>query len=227
MTQKDRASLCAAILLLASPPAASAACRVTDFTDRPLSSLNELERLSFVTQMTQTEFDKLKAAAPGSANYHALIATSPTVIAARQAAKDKLASLKIENVDDFAKIWRSDFLSDEQLQKMTACSSQRSPGVTFAGRPDGPGRFNLTLTHLTPVGVEPITIRLVASYNIANIDEFEAALTKLGSQDNFAAQTYPLRLKDPTKRAVVIVRAGYETPAAIYIPAYPTPEIRP
>lgn len=213
--------------LMALAPAAHAACRVTDFTDRTLSSLSEVQRLSFASQMTQTEFDRLKAAPPGSANYYALIGGSANVIEAKQAARAKIASLKIENSDYYMKIWASDFLNDEQLRRFTSCSSNRRPGVTYAGRPDGPAGFNLTFTHLTPVGVEKISIRPVASRNISNITEFEAFLASLGEKDNFAAQTFAFRRTNPAEPAVVIFRAGFETPAAIYIPVYPAPEVRP
>ncbi len=213
--------------LIALTPAAHAACRVTDYTDRTLSSLNEVQRLSFVSQMTQTEFTRLTAAPPGSPNHYALIAGSANVIEAKQAARAKIASLKIENSDYYMKIWASDFLNDEQLRRFTSCSSNRRPGVTYAGRPDGPAGFNLTFTHLTPVGVEKISIRPVASRNIANIADFEAFLASLGEKDNFTAQTFAFRKSNPAQSAVVIFRAGFETPAAIYIPVYPAPEVRP
>lgn len=211
-------------LVMAQPALAS--CRVTDFTDRSLRSLNEVERLSFTAFMTGTEFDKLKKEPVGSPNYYALIANSPDHATAAKAARAKIADLGIENGEDFMRIWRSDFLTDEQLHALTECQSHRFPGFIYGGRPDGPGKFNVTLTHLTPVGVEEITVRLVASYNIANVDEIEAALTALGSADNFSAKTYSIRLADPAKRAVLIVRAGWETPLQIYIPAYPAPEVR-
>lgn len=213
--------------VIALTPAAHAACRVTDFTDRTLSSLNEIQRLSFASQMTQTEFTRLKAVAPGSPNHYALIADSANVMEAKQAARAKIASLKIENSDYYMKIWASDFLTDEKLREFTSCSSNRRPGVTYAGRPDGPGGFNLTFTHLTPVGVEKITIRPVASRNIANIAEFEAFLASLGEKDNFTAQTFAFRRSNPAQPAVVIFRAGFETPAAIYMPVYPAPVVGP
>jgi hypothetical protein len=213
--------------LVALAPAAHAACRVTDFTDRTLSSLGEIQRLAFVTQMTQTEFARLRAAASGSPNHYALIANSANVIEAKQAARAKIASLKIENSDYYTKIWASDYLNDDQLRRFTSCTSNRRPGVTYAGRPDGPGVFHLAFTHLTPVGVEKITIRPVASRNIANIAEFEAFLASLGEKDNFPAQTFAFRRTDPAQPAVVIFRAGFETPAAIYMPVYPAPEVRP
>lgn len=218
--------LFAAIAMLAWAPAASAACRVTDFSDRSMASLNEIQRLSFVSQMTQTEYVKLKAAPAGDPNHYALIAGSANLIEAKQAARAKIASLKIEYSDYYMRFWASDFLTDDQLRKFTTCSSSRRPGITFAGRPDGAAKFNLTFVHLTPVGVEPITIRLVASNNIANIAEFEAFLAGLGAHDNFAVQTFAFHRADPTKPAVLFIRAGYETPAAIFMPAYPAPEVR-
>lgn len=215
------------ISLLATAPAAFAACRVTDFTDKSLSSLNEIQRLSFASQMTQTEYAKLKQAGPGDPNHYSLITNSANLIDVKQAARAKIGSLDIENSDYYTKIWASDFLTDEKLREFTTCSSNRRPGVVYAGRPDGAGKFNLTFAHLTPVGVEKIKVRLVASHNIANIDEFEAFLTGLGEQNNFFAQTFAFKRVDPKKRSVVFFRAGYETPAAVYIPAYPAPDVRP
>ena len=223
---RGAAGLLAGLAMLAWAPAAIAACRVTDFSDRSLSSLNEIQRLSFVSQMTQTEYAKLKAAPAGDSNHYALIAGSANLIEARQAARTKVASLKLEYSDYYMKFWASDFLTDEQLRKFTTCSSSRRPGVVFAGRPDGAAKFNLTFVHLTPVGVEPITVRLVASNNLANIAEFEAFLAGLGAHDNFAVQTFAFRRADPAKPAVLFIRAGYETPAAMFIPAYPAPAVR-
>lgn len=213
-----------AVALLAWAPAAMAACRVSDFTSKPLASLNEVERLSFASQMTQTEYDKLHGLPPGSPNYYELIAKSAAVAGARQTARAQLADLTVENVDDYRKVWASDFLTDEELQRFTNCTSGRQPGLTVAGRSDGPGKFNVTFAHITPIGIEKITTRLVASYNIANVGELEAFLTALGPRDNYTAQTFPLQLIDPSKRAVLVLRAGWETPKFVYIPIYPTPQ---
>lgn len=217
--------LCAVAWFLASAPAAMAVCRVTDFTDRSLSSLNEIERLSFVSQMTQTEYDRLKKAAPGSANYYSLLVNSPSLTEARKAARTRIASLKIENSDYYIKIWASDFLTDQQLQRFTNCISLRQPGLIPAGRFERPSTFHLTFAHVTPIGLEKITLRLVASHNIANIDEFEAFLVQLGARDNYTPETFALRLKDPARPAVLVVRAGWETPLFIYIPSYPAPDV--
>lgn len=219
--------LIAVVSVLTTAPAAMAACRVTDFTARPLTSLNEIQRLSFVSQMTQTEYIRLKQAAPSDPNHYSLIVNSANLIEAKQAARTKIGSLNIENSDYYMKIWASDFLTDEKLREFTTCSSNRRPGVIYAGRPDGVDKFNLTFAHLTPVGVEKIKVRLVASHNIANIADFEAFLTNMGEQNNFFAQTFAFKRVDPKKRAVVFFRAGYETPAAVYIPAYPAPEVKP
>jgi hypothetical protein len=215
---------CTVAALLAWAPAAMAACRVTDFTSKTLASLNEVERLSFASQMTQTEFDKLHALASDNPNHYDLIAKSASVAEARQAAQTRIADLAVENIDDYRKIWASDFLMDEELQRFTNCTSGRQPGLTVAGRSDGPGKFNLTFAHITPIGVEKITTRLVASYNIANVRELEDFLTGIGPRDNYTAQTFPLQLIDPTRRAVVVLRAGWETPKFVYIPVYPTPQ---
>ena len=78
-------AVCAAAVGLAAVQPAFAICRVTDFTDRPLSSLNEVQRVSFVSQMERTEFDQLKAKRPGDPNHYALIAGSASVTDARVA----------------------------------------------------------------------------------------------------------------------------------------------
>src|SRR5262245_59807644 len=106
----------AAVLAAGSSPAI-AACRVTDFTSRTLASLNEAQRLSFISQMTETEFDKLRASPPGSANHHDLVAKSASVAEARRAARSKVAGLGVENIDDYRLIWASDFLTDEELRR--------------------------------------------------------------------------------------------------------------
>jgi len=201
-----------------------ASCRVTDFTTKPLASLNEVEQLSFISQMTQTEFDKLHSLAPGNDNYIQPVVASASVVDARQAAKAKLESLHVDNIDDYRRIWRSDFLTDEQLRHYADCTSQRQPGLTVAGRSESPSEFHLIYTHITPIGIEKITTRVVASYNITNIKELEAALSKLGPQDNYTAQTFALKLEDHGKPAVLVMRAGWETPKFIYIPPYPTPK---
>lgn len=223
---KKWTTLAAAILtagmVLICAAGAMAACRVTDFTDRTLTSLNEVERLSFASQMTQTEFEKLHGAASGSPNSYQLITGSPTIMEAKQAAQAKLANLGVENIDDYRKIWTSDFLTDEQLQKYTNCISARQPGLTVAGRSEDPSHFHITFTHITPIGVEKITTRLVASYNIANIKDFESFLDAIGPRDNYTAQTFALQIADPKKRAVLVLRAGWETPKFVYIPVYPT-----
>lgn len=235
-----------AAIALGSGTAQAAACRVTDFTTRTLSSLNEVQRLSLVSEMTRTEFARLHAEKPGSANYYELLAKASSAAEARQAALAKLATVPVRSIDDMRKvwgselrnddildamqidgyrhIWASDFLTDEELQKFTNCISARQPGLTVAGRPAGQGAFNLTFAHITPIGIEQIATRLVASHNIANVAEFEAYLAQLGMQDNYVARTFPLKLIDPTKRAVVVMRAGWETPRFIYIPTYPTRE---
>jgi hypothetical protein len=66
--------------------AAAAACRVTDFSDKSLASLDEPHRLSFVLKMTRTEYMRLKAEKPGSPNYYDLLANSAPLPEARAAA---------------------------------------------------------------------------------------------------------------------------------------------
>ena len=200
------------------------ACRVTDFTDVPLSSLNEIQRLSFVSQMTQTEFNRLSQVGEENENYYQLIAESETVSEASSKAWSTLESMGILNFDEFRKFWASDFLTAKALEDFTNCISGREPGLTYAGRPEGPGEFRLTFAHVTPIGIEQITTRLVASHNIANIDEFEKFLENIGPQDNYTATSFVLKKIDPTRRAVLLVRAGWETPDLMYIPIYPTPE---
>lgn len=220
--RKVLAPLGLAAALLASTPVMAAACRVTDFTTQPLSTLSEVQRLSFVTEMTRVEYERLKTAGPGSPNYYQLLVDSSDITAARNAARAKLASLNIENIDDYRRLWSSDFLTDEDIRKFLDCISSRQPGLAVAGRRDGPSAFNLSFTHITPIGLEKITTKLVATYNIANVAELEAFLTAIGPQDNYTAKTIPLKIVDPSKRAVVVMRAGWETPRFLYIPAYTT-----
>lgn len=209
----------AAALLAASP--AFATCRVTDFTDLPLSSLNDMQRLSFVSQLERTEFDRLKAKPQGDPNHDATIAAAASATDARKAAWARLEALKMDNIADYRQVWRSDFLTDEQLRKYTDCITARQPGLVMAGRSEGPGLFHLTFSHLTPIGIEKIPTRLIASHNVANVAELEAYLAELGWQDNYKARTFPIRIADPTKRAVLVMRAGWETPVFLYIPVYP------
>lgn len=206
-------------LIVVTP--AQSACRVSDFTDRTLASLNELQRLSFISQMTQIEFNRLKSAKPDSENYSLLVVNSTSVRDAQEQAWLKLEATAIENFDDLRKIWASDYLSDEQLVAFTDCVSNRQPGLTYAGRAENPAEFHLTFAHVTPIGIEQIVTRVVASHNIANIAEFEEYLHELGPQDNYTARTFALKKSDPGKRAVLIMRAGWETPDFIYIPRYP------
>ena len=200
-------------------PAASAT-----FTDRTLSSLSEVQRLPFVIQMTRTEYERPRSAGPDSADHYPLLANSASIVEARQTARSKLEGLGVENVVDYARIWASDYLSDEQLRRFADCVSSRQPGLTVAGRSESPGRFHLTFAHITPIGIEKITTRLVASHNIANLEELEAFLAALGARDNYTARTFPLQLADPAERAVLVLRAGWETPKFVYIPVYPTPD---
>ena len=128
--------LCAAALwgsaAMASP------CRVTDFTDKPLAALSEVQRLALVTEMTRTEYDRIKAAVPGSPNHYKLVADSATIPDARVAASARFATLKLDHVDEYRTIWGSDFLDDEQLRKFTDCITQRQPGWSrSAGREPG------------------------------------------------------------------------------------------
>jgi len=224
-TLKAAARLCAAAPFLASASSASAsACRITDFTNKQLGDLNGVERLSFLTEMTPTEFAKIKAASPGDANYDEIVAASETAADARNAARDKLVSLKVDNVAGYRTVWATDYLSDEQLRNFADCVSGRYPGLTVMGRSVDPSTFNLTYVHVTPIGIEKITTRLLASGNIANAKEFEASLADLGPRDNYVARTFTLKLVEPTKPGVLVMRAGWETPKIVYIPVYPTPD---
>lgn len=210
--------------LASASPVMAFVCRITDFTDRAIGSLNEVQRLSFVTEMTNTEYDRLKAEKPGSANYYQLIVDSKNIREAREAARKKIYSLGIKNIDGYIKTWASDFLSDEQLREFLDCMSRREPGLMVAGRSVSPSRFNLTFTHLTPIGVRKISTDLVATHNIANVKELDAFLTNIGLQDNYPAKTFELEILDPKRRAMVIMQAGWETPKFLYIPTYPTPD---
>jgi hypothetical protein len=92
------------------------------------------------------------------------------------------------------------------------------------GRSVDPSTFNLTYVHVTPIGIEKITTRVLASGNIANSREFESSLEQLGPQDNYTARTFALKLVDPAKPGVLVMRAGWETPRIVYIPVHPTPD---
>lgn len=204
--------------------AQAAACRITDYTDRPLAALNAMQRLAFLSEMTPTEFQKMKAAASGDPNYSDIVAKSATAAEARQAARDKLISLKVDNVDGYREIWATDYLTDEQMLRFADCVSGRYPGLTVMGRPIDPARFSLTYVHVTPIGIEKITTRVLASGNVANIKAFEASLAELGPQDNYPARAFTIVRQDVTKPAILVMRAGWETPKIVYIPAYPTPD---
>lgn len=218
MVRKGLAGLAALAALASAGSAMASPCRVTDFTDKPMSALSEAQRLSIVTEMTRTEYDRIKAAAPGSANYYKLIADSSDIGAARKAARDALAAIKLDHVDDYRAVWASDFLTDEQMRKYANCISQRQPGLTVMGRFDNPNTFNLTYTHITPIGIEKITTQLIATYNIVNAKELEASFKELGPQDNYGARTFSLQLEDPSKQAVIVLRAGWESPRFVFVP---------
>lgn len=211
-------------LTLLGAGTAHAACRVTDFTDRPLSSLSEVQRLSFISQMTQSEFTRLKAEQPGSANHHALLAGSANLGEAQAAARAKIESLGLDNTEELRRLWATDYLDDEQMRRFADCVSSRQPGLLTLGRREGADRFHLTYAHITPIGIQKIATRLIASYNIANVDELEQSLATLGMQDNYVARTFALRIADPARRAVVVLRAGWETPRYVVIPAQPEPD---
>lgn len=198
--------------------AAASPCRVTDFTDKPLSALSEVQRLALVTEMTRTEYDRLKTAAPGSPNYYRPIVESSDLAGARQTALERFASLKLDHIDEYREIWASDFLEDVKQRAYADCITRRQPGLQVVGRFASPTTFNLTYSHITPVGVEKIPTTLIGAYNIANLPEFEASLKDLGAVDSYSARTFALRIEDPTKRAVVIMRAGWETPVFVFIP---------
>lgn len=206
---------------LAATPALAGTCRVTDFTDKPLSQWSELQRASFTAEMLRTEFARLNALKPGDPNYYAPIANAANHAEAKQMALGRLQATKVENIDGYRQIWNSDILSDDGLQKFANCVSGRQPGLFAVGRFEAPGLFHLTFSHLTPIGIEKIETKLVASSNIANVGEFEAYLANLGWQDNYPARTFALRLIDPAKRAVVVMRGGWESPLFIYIPVNP------
>jgi hypothetical protein len=214
----------AVTLAIWNTSAMASACRITDYTDKPLSALNGVERLSFLSELTPTEFQKIKASEPGKPDYSEIVARSNTAAAARNTARDQLISLKIDNVEGYRQIWATDFLSDEQMRHFADCVSGRYPGLTVMGRPVDPSHFNLTYVHITPIGIEKIITRVLASGNVANIRELDASLAELGPQDNYTARTFTLVREDPTRPSIVVMRAGWETPKIIYIPVYPTPD---
>jgi hypothetical protein len=218
------AQIGAIVLAIWSNSAIASACRITDYTDKPLSALNGAERLSFLSELTPTEFQKIKAAAPGDPNYSQIVARSDTAAAVRNTARDQLISQKIDNVEGYRQIWATDFLSDEQMRHFADCVSGRYPGLTVMGRAVDPSHFNLTYVHVTPIGIEKITTRILASGNVANVKELEESLAELGPQDNYTARTFTVVRDDPRKPAIIVMRAGWETPKIVYIPVYPTPD---
>jgi hypothetical protein len=218
MKTKRLAAGAALLALMAAGSAAASPCRVTDFTDKPLSALSEVQRLAVVTEMTRTEYERFKAAAPGSPNHFQLVSDAANITAARDAAQTRFASLKLDHVDNYRQIWGGDFLTDEGLRKYADCITQRQPGLVALGRMENPTTFHLTWSHITPIGIEKITTQLIASYNITNAAELEAAFAELGPQDNYSARTFPLRIADPTKRAVLVLRAGWESPRFVFVP---------
>lgn len=180
-----------------------------------------MQRLSFLTEMTPTEFQKIKAAKPGDPNYDEIVAKSATAPDARSAARDKLIGMKVDNIDGYRQIWATDYLTNEQMHRFADCVSGRYPGLTVMGRPAGAEKFDLTYVHVTPIGIEKITTRVLASGNVANIKDLEASLAELGPQDNYPARTFTVVREDPAQPAIIVMRAGWETPKIVYIPVYP------
>jgi hypothetical protein len=216
----------AVLAAAAQGQAARAACRVTDFLDRPLAALSPLQRLAFAAQMTDTEFAVIKRAGPGGANADPLILQSASAADARQNAQAKIDALRLENGSQYQKAWAVDALNGDGLRRYIVCASEERPGVFMAARPLGPGAFDLVFAHYLPIGTEKVTLKVVASDNIANIADLKAVLKALGPRDYFEVQTFGLKLADASQPAVLILRAGYEQPKSLYIPAYPPPDVR-
>ena len=150
-----------------------------------------------------------------------LVAKSDTAPDARRTARDKLIGLKIDNIDGYRQIWATDYLSNEQMRRFADCVSGRYPGLTVMGRPADPAKFDLTYVHVTPIGIEKITTHVLASGNVANIKDLEASLAELGPQDNYPARTFTVVREDAAQPAIIVMRAGWETPKIVYIPVYP------
>lgn len=197
------------------------ACRVTDFTDLNLNQLDNFRQLAMLSEITATEFKRLKQAKPGDDNYHKIVDESESVAMVNKLAFLALEELGTENFDGYRKVWASDFLTDKAAEDFADCISAREPGLTIVGVPGkDASEFRITLAHITPIGIEQILTRLVAFHNIANIKEFEQFLTDIGPQDNYTAKSFVLKKEDAEKRSVVILRAGWETPDFVYIPSY-------
>src|SRR5206468_3315464 len=128
-----------------------------------------------------------------------LILQSPSVADARQRAQARIDALRIENGSQYQKVWAVDALTTEQLKRYIVCSSEQRPGLFLAARPQAPGAFDLVFAHYLPVGVEKITLKVVAADNIANIAELKALLRQLGEKDYFDIQSFPLKLSDPAQ----------------------------
>lgn len=221
-----RALLAAALALLPAT-SAFAACRLSDFTTRSLSSLSEIERLSFVTQMTRTEFSKFHALGPNDPNHYALITASANALQARQRAQAAIAALGMEHGPEYAKFWTSNLLDDKALKDYTMCVAQQNVGLWMRARTARTGVVNMVFAHTRPVGVGPYPIVVTGSQNIRNIPQLTRMLQQLGPRDQFFGETFALQLADRTKPASLTMKFAEETPRTLHIPAAPAPNVAP
>ncbi len=222
----SKAMLLATLALLPAT-SAFAACRLSDFTTRSLSSLSEIERLSAVTQMTRTEFAKFHALGLNDPNYYALITASANALQAKQRAQAAIAVLGMEQGSEYAKFWAANMLDDKALKDYTMCLAQQNVGIWMRARVARPGVITLHFSHTRPVGVGPYPLAVVASQNIRNISQFVAHLQQLGPRDQFFGETFALQLADRTKPASLTMKFAEETPRTLQIPASPAPIVAP
>lgn len=216
------------VILLFTQPATAAICRISDFADRDLASVSELERLAFVTQMTRTEFSRFKKLEPGTPDYHPLIANSVSLHQAKQRAKTVLEKQAVQDPESYLEFWATNRLTGEQLVAYNVCDAAKTVGLFINGRLVNPGVVEMAFSHLRPVGVAgPLSISLISTENIRNSAELETYVEEeIGRKDQFRGKVFTLRIADPEKSASVTMKFGEENPRTLHIPPSPFPDVK-